>query len=185
MSRAAASAPGRVELEPIDLRHALAIQRLASDPTIGATSNVTVPYPSDGAVRFIRQAVRQWRAGKDFVFAVVASGEAVGACSLLGVGGVPRGAELGYWIGRPYWGRGYATDAARRVVGFGFRDLALQRIRSSCLVRNPASGRVLQKVGFRQKGIGGNPDPKWKPTDRFVLFELSRSDWLRSPQTGS
>jgi RimJ/RimL family protein N-acetyltransferase len=111
------------------------------------------------------------------VFAVVEAGEAVGVCSLLGVGGDPRSAELGYWIGRPHWGRGFATDAGRRVVGFGFRDLSLERIRSSCLLRNPASRRVLEKLGFRQTGVGGNADPKWNAGERFALFELDRSDW--------
>ena len=182
MSAGAARPAGaaRLELEPIDLRHARAVQELASDPGIGATSNVPAPYPSDGAVRFIRQAVRQWRAGKDFVFAVTVEGNAVGVCSLLGVGGDPRKAELGYWIGRPFWRRGYATEAAWRVVRFGFRDISLATIRSSCLVGNVASRRVLEKVGFRQTAIGGNANPKWKATDRFALFELTRSEWLRS-----
>jgi RimJ/RimL family protein N-acetyltransferase len=167
----------QILLEPVDLEHAAALQRLASDPAIGATSNLPSPYPRDGAVRFVRQALRRWRAGRDYVFAVISDAGPVGVCSLLAVGEAPRAAELGYWIGRPFWGEGYATEAARRVVRFGFRELALDRVRSSCLVRNPASRRVLEKVGFKATGVGGNANPKWSAGERFMLYELTRAHW--------
>ena len=175
-TRRAASSAAAIGLEPIDLEHALAVQALASDPAIGATSNVPWPYPPGEAVTFIRAAARHWRAGTDYVLAVTAEGRLVGVCSLLSVGGAPRSAELGYWIGRPYWGRGYATAAARRVVAFGFRDLGLALVRSSCLPENPASRRVLEKIGFRRTGVGGNAHPKWDRDRRFLLFELDAAE---------
>lgn len=63
-----------------------------------------------------------------------------------------RRAELGYWIGTPYWGRGYATEAAGAVVRYGFEHLGLNRIFAHHFKRNPASGRVLQRVGMQYEG---------------------------------
>ena len=61
-------------------------------------------------------------------------------------------AELGYWIGVPYWGNGYATEAAETLLDFGFDTLALERIWARAFVRNPASSRVLQKLGMKHEG---------------------------------
>ncbi|HEX5761267.1 MAG TPA: GNAT family N-acetyltransferase [Thermoanaerobaculia bacterium] len=175
----AAPAPA-VRLAPIGMEHAPAVQALVSDPAIAATSNIPAPYPPDGAAAFIRDMAAKAAAGTDFAFAVLAGETLAGVVGLHGVGGEPRGAELGYWIGRPYWGRGYATAAARLAVAFGFRELALDELRSSCLERNPASRTVLERAGFRQVGVGGNPDPKWGPEDTFLLVRLTREEWEAS-----
>ncbi|MEP7350276.1 MAG: GNAT family N-acetyltransferase [Sphingorhabdus sp.] len=72
----------------------------------------------------------------------------VGAC---GLGDRDGETELGYWIARPYWGLGYATEAARTVIGIA-RAVGHSRLVASHFVDNPASGRVLRKVGFRATG---------------------------------
>ena len=74
----------------------------------------------------------------------------VGAC---GLGRRPSGAvELGYWIARPFWGRGLATEAAEALVGIA-RALGVGQLQASHFVDNPASGRVLEKLGFETLGI--------------------------------
>ena len=76
--------------------------------------------------------------------------ELIGAC---GLGRRPSGAvELGYWIARAHWGRGYATEAGRQLIEVA-RTLRLTRIESSYFVDNPASGRVLEKLGFITTGL--------------------------------
>ena len=62
------------------------------------------------------------------------------------------GVHLGYWIARPYWGRGYATEAGRAVVALARHSLRLERLASAHFLDNPASGRVLRKLGFRPTG---------------------------------
>src|SRR5262245_10328390 len=139
-----------IQIEPLDFKHAKAVQALASDPAIGATSNVPSPYPADGAVSWIRHASLKRAQGADYCFAVIdGAGTVVGACSLIDVDKKSRSAELGYWIGKPYWGKGYATAAGRRVLAFGFNEIGLRRVVSNCLMRNRASYRVLEKLGFR------------------------------------
>jgi RimJ/RimL family protein N-acetyltransferase len=190
-----------VRLEPISLVHAAEVQELASDARIADTSNVPHPYPIDGAATWIRYTTAQREQGRELNFAIVAvdpvtalgagpstslragpstsprAGRVVGVCGVLNIGGVPRSGELGYWVGVPYWGRGYATAGASQLVKIVFEEHGVERLYSSCLVRNPASFRVLQKAGFRHVGYGTHPNTKWGPEDRFALFELMREEW--------
>ncbi len=74
----------------------------------------------------------------------------VGAC---GLGRRPSGSvEMGYWIARPFWGRGIATEACMALIAIA-RTLGLQRLEGSHFLDNPASGRVLEKLGFEPLGI--------------------------------
>ena len=74
----------------------------------------------------------------------------VGSC---GLGRRPSGAvELGYWISRPFWGRGYATESGRALIDIA-RALGIARLEGSHFLDNPASGRVLEKLGFEPVGI--------------------------------
>ena len=73
-----------------------------------------------------------------------------GSC---GLGRRPSGAvEMGYWIARPFWGRGFATEACTALIAIA-RSLGLERVEGSHFVDNPASGRVLEKLGFEPSGI--------------------------------
>jgi len=86
-------------------------------------------------------------------------------------------AELGYWLGVPYWGRGYATEAAREMLRYGFDDLRLHRIFASHFKNNPASGGVLRKIGMGYEGCQREHVRKW---DQFVdseLYGILRREW--------
>ena len=78
-------------------------------------------------------------------------------------------AELGYWIGVPYWGQGYATEAARAVVKYGFEIVQLNRIFAGHFKHNPASGKVLQKIGMKYEGCMRQNILKW---GNFIDVEL-------------
>lgn len=80
-----------------------------------------------------------------------------------------RRAELGYWIGVPFWGNGYATEAAQAVVRYGFEQLKLNRIFASHFKGNLASGCVLRKLGMRHEGCIREAVLKW---GEFVDLEL-------------
>ena len=94
----------------------------------------------------------------------------VGSC---GLGRRPSGAvELGYWIARPYWGLGYATEAAEAVVGIARDALRLKALSAGHFVDNPASGRVLEKIGFRPTGEVGRRYSAARRTSAYCrLFE--------------
>ena len=88
-----------------------------------------------------------------------------------------RKAELGYWVGKPFWGRGYATEAAGSIVDFGFDQLGLNRITAGHMVRNPASGRVMQKIGMREEGLLKGHVRKWGQFYDVSFYGLVRSDY--------
>jgi RimJ/RimL family protein N-acetyltransferase len=91
-------------------------------------------------------------------------------------------AELGYWIGVPYWGNGYATEAARAMLRYGFESLKLHRIFASYFKHNAASGRILVKLGMRHEGCQREHIRKW---DQFVdleLYGMLRQEWESSAQ---
>lgn len=144
---------GLVRVEPADERHAAAVQRLAEDPAIAATTNLPHPYPADGALRWAREAIDGRARGSLFAFVVLSGDTVVGVCSLMGVSPRHRAAELGYWIGVPYWGRGFATAGAHEVLAFGFGELRLRRVNAGVLDHNLASARVLRKLGFVPTGV--------------------------------
>jgi [ribosomal protein S5]-alanine N-acetyltransferase len=92
-------------------------------------------------------------------------------------------AGLYYWMGVPYWGRGYATEAARELVRHVFEDLGLGRIYADHVARNPASGRVLQKVGMSYEGCRRRDFKKWDRFEDLALYGVLAEEW--SPAAAS
>jgi ribosomal-protein-alanine N-acetyltransferase len=123
------------------------------------------PYEEGMAERFIEGARRAFEVGERVNFAVVLSegGTLLGGVTL-SINSRDDNAGLGYWIGVPYWGRGYATEAVREVGRYGFEELGLHRIHSDHFGSNPASGRVLQKAGLSYEGTRREHYKKWGNT---------------------
>lgn len=145
----------RLRLRGLELADAPVVQQLAGDPAIAATT-LTIPHPYtlDAAEAFIRWSHEAFERGEDTVFALVRKTDNV----LIGAMEISpehehRRASLGYWVGKPYWGQGYATEAARRLIRFGFEELRLNRIYATYFTHNPASARVMQKAGMTFEGI--------------------------------
>ncbi len=88
-------------------------------------------------------------------YAILHGDELCGAIGLVPQTDVYTGsAEIGYWLGEPYWGKGIMTRAVRLMVSYGFEKLDLRRIFTSVFAHNPASARVLEKAGFQFEGTG-------------------------------
>lgn len=145
----------RLLLRTPQLEDASEVQRLAGDFRIAdVTSSIPHPYPPELAQRWIERCAEEWASGAaaNFIITEADSGKLVGCMALKDIS---RGeAEVGYWIGVPYWSRGYASEACNALVDFAFRHLRLRRLHASHLARNPQSGRVLFKAGFRHLGLG-------------------------------
>jgi [ribosomal protein S5]-alanine N-acetyltransferase len=143
----------RLILRQFTLDDAPAIQRLAGAPEIAAGTFIPHPYEDGMAEQWITSQQADYKEGKLINFAVVLADEQ----SLIGSIAMKlypshRNGQLGYWIGVPYWGQGYCTEAAWAVLQFGFTQLDLQRVRAAHFKRNPASGRVMQKIGMQHEG---------------------------------
>ncbi len=144
----------RLLLRQPTLSHVADMQRLANHPAIGGnTLNIPYPYPDGAAEAFVNKVSDQWGEGGNYSFAVTRREDGM----FIGMAGIhPTGhdrAELGYWLGEPFWGQGYATEAARRVIQFGFEEMRLNRIYANYFTHNPASRRVMEKVGMTFEGV--------------------------------
>jgi RimJ/RimL family protein N-acetyltransferase len=112
-------------------------------------SRVPYPYTEDDAQTFMGRIEKGLQAGNDYVFAIrLKSGAFIG---LTGIHPVDAW-EFGYWIGKPYWGQGYATEAGRRAVRYAFEGLKADIVNAGWFHDNPRSGRVLAKLGFVPAG---------------------------------
>jgi RimJ/RimL family protein N-acetyltransferase len=130
------------------------VQRLAGDPAVADTTlAIPHPYPDGAAEAWIATHEAQFADGTGAIFAIAApeDGAVLGAIGVR-IDPAHRHGEIGYWIGKPFWGRGYATAALRLFVECCFAQLDLHRVYAHHLVRNPASGLVMQKAGMRFEG---------------------------------
>lgn len=140
----------RLRLDPVQAGDAEAIARLADDRHIAEmTARIPHPYGLADAVAFLADL------GDARVFAARRRSDAVflGLASLRGRA-EPETFELGYWLGRPFWGEGLGTEMAQALVDHAFGDLGAAFIEVRCRVVNAASRRVIQKCGFPYAGTG-------------------------------
>jgi RimJ/RimL family protein N-acetyltransferase len=137
-------------------------------PLIGArevaatTLRIPHPYTEDYAREFIAGAQADLASGDGLRLGMIIR-ETGALCGGIGlrIDADHCRAELGYWIGVPYWGNGYATESAIAVVRYGFETLNLHRIFASHTTNNPASGKVLQKIGMQYEGRMRSHILKW------------------------
>jgi RimJ/RimL family protein N-acetyltransferase len=138
----------RLKLRAPRREDAAAIAALANDLRVAAnTARLPHPYAIADAEEFI--ATVNAREG-DACFVVTREHQLIGAC---GVDLREEGPELGYWFGTSFWGRGYATEAARALIDYAFANLGCERLHSGARVSNPASRRVLEKCAFQWTGV--------------------------------
>ena len=144
--------------------------RLAGAREIAATTtNIPHPYTEADARMFLAHSFEDFRNDRAVHFAVTVP-PSRSLCGAVGLFLAPQHqrAELGYWIGKPFWGKGIATEAATAVVSFGFGSLALHRIHASHYTGNAASQRVLEKIGMRHEGRARQHLLKW---DQWIDVE--------------
>jgi [ribosomal protein S5]-alanine N-acetyltransferase len=142
-------ATARLVLRSLREEDAPAVQRLLSTPHFAPhTVSFPYPYPPGAALAWIRQKHSREEAGLEHQWAITRpNGEFMGS---IGIATRPETStgHIGYWIGHDHWNRGYATEAARAVMEYGFGALGLARIEAMCFPGNPASARVLEKAGL-------------------------------------
>ncbi|HSV98950.1 MAG TPA: GNAT family protein [Sedimentisphaerales bacterium] len=143
---------GEYVIRDLTIEDASAIVRYANNRKIAMWLRDRFPYPytAADANRFLAAVTRQ---DPRTVFAIATQAEVIGGIGLEFRDDVHRyTAELGYWLGEPFWGRGVMTEAVRRFAGWAFENLEVHRICVSIFDGNDASVRVLEKAGFQREG---------------------------------
>lgn len=172
----------RLILRPFRLTDAPVVRKLAGDKAIADTTiRIPHPYKEGLAEKWIETHRKAFVRDQFVVFAVVRRRRErlIGAISLT-LDRWNESTELGYWIGRRYWNRGYATEAAEIMLMYGFNELGVNKIHAHHFVRNPASGRVLEKIGMKREGLLRQHIKKGDTFEDIVQYGILREEY----QTG-
>ena len=175
----------RLMLRPFTMADAPAVKRLAGAPEVADTTlSLPHPYPDGAAEEWIGTHAEQFASGTGATFAMVDRGT-IEVCGAIALDITPRfrRAEMGYWLGVPYWNRGYTTEAAAAILKYGFETLNLHRIFAQHFTRNPASGRVMQKIGMIFEGILREHLLKDGRFEDVAVYGILQREW-RAQQAG-
>lgn len=169
----------RLILRPFEPGDAATVQTLAGVREIADTTlNIPHPYEDGVAEAWIATHGPAFENCTLAVFAITLreTGQLVGAIGLHIERRSNQG-KLGYWIGKPFWNRGYATEAAIAIIRYGFASLDLNRIDAWHFARNPASGRVKLKAGMRREGTARQSVIKRGAYEDLNACAILREDW--------
>jgi 8-oxo-dGTP diphosphatase len=148
----------RLTLRPLQPSDATNLHRLVNDwAVVRMLSALPFPYPRPLADEWIASAQRLWEQGREYHFAI--TGHENGKEMLIGAAGLKfdrakRTADLGYWVGKRYWGHGVASEATTKLISWALANLDIDRITASVIEDNEPSARVLLRAGFKQTGSG-------------------------------
>ncbi|MBU0660909.1 GNAT family N-acetyltransferase [Patescibacteria group bacterium] len=145
----------RLILRPFTLDDAKDVQAIAGDKAVAdTTEQIPHPYPDGVAEEWIATHAEAFAAGEAINCAIVLqdTGVLIGNVGLQIAKKDKRGL-LGYWMKQSEWGNGYATEAATALINYAFEEHGLHKVYAEYISRNPASGRVMEKIGMKQEGI--------------------------------
>jgi RimJ/RimL family protein N-acetyltransferase len=163
----------RLALRAPRLEDAKKVMALANDRRIAEnTARIPHPYRISDAESFIGGANKS---GEAAFLITLRDGTIVGACGIMFH--YDTTPELGYWLGVPYWGKGYATEALHAVIDHAFTDLEHAVLEAGARVTNPGSRRVLEKCGFQWTGVGLYRINSIKSSAPIDRFRLERGIW--------
>ena len=163
----------RLTLRAPCLEDANVVAALANDRRIAEnTARIPHPYKLSDAESFIGGANKT---GEALYLITLRDKTVIGACGVMFQ--YEATPELGYWLGVPYWGKGYAPEALHAVIDYAFTDLAHAALQAGARVTNPASRRVLEKCGFQWTGVGLYRISSIKSSAPIDRFRLERGIW--------
>lgn len=167
----------RLRIRPYTERDIPELVPLIGSREVAATTlRIAHPYTEQDARSFLELAEepdKLWLA-----ITLSADGRQIGGIGLR-IDHDQQHGELGYWLGLPYWGHGYATEAAREMLRYGFEELGMHRIFASHFKHNAASGRILKKIGMRYEGCQRGHVRKWEQFVDSELYGILRQEWDR------
>ncbi|MBD3885916.1 GNAT family N-acetyltransferase [Phormidium tenue FACHB-886] len=171
----------RLILRPLNPSDAPSIQEKVSVRAITDTTiSIPHPYPDGEAERYITRQLDAAEAGYSVTFGLECK-SLEGICGILEIREIEQEhaqAELSFWVAAELWGQGYMSEALKPVIAFGFKYLSLNRLYAYHMLRNPGSGKVLQKNGFVQEGVLRQRVRKWGVFEDVALWAILQQDWL-------
>ena len=143
-----------VFLRDLTFEDASQIDAFASNIEV-AQSTLTIPhpYPKDSAKEFIHFALDAQKNGNLVIYAIIEkeTNQLIGIINLM-IQPIYKRGELGYWIAKEYWGKGYGTEAAKCLMQYGFEEMELHKIFARAFSSNVGSYKIMQKIGLQYEG---------------------------------
>lgn len=169
----------RLLLRPFHLDDAAVVAEYCGEWDLArTTANIPHPYEQPMAEQWISTHQPSFDQGNSLTLAITRTEDArlVGAVGL-SLYSSNRLAELGYWVGKPHWNHGYATEAATAVIQFAFENLEVNRIQARHIASNPASGRVMEKAGMTFEGILRQSIFRWGEFEDAAIYSILRREF--------
>ncbi len=172
----------RLVLRPLEARDRARLVKLANNWKVAKNlSTMPYPYTEAAADDWLGKQAELWAGGKTVTLAITEDGEMIGG---IGVGVRDHSEwEMGYWLGEPYWNRGYVSEAARALRDYAFEGLKLDKIVAGHYPDNHASGAILTKLGFRYTKETLRPSLALGCKVKCLDMELPRARWLELQAT--
>ncbi len=175
----------RLVLRPYTPADAARVREMCDDEAVASTVlNMPHPYPEGAAEKWISTHAESFRQGTELTLAITLkpAGTVVGSIGL-SVNKTHKRGELGYMVAREHWNHGYCTEAARAMIEYGFTVLGLNRIQAMHFPRNPASGRVVQKLGMTKEGVLRQYVCNHGTFEDAVLYSMTRAEYEMAQRT--
>ncbi len=149
----------RLHLDSISMSDAESIAENANDYdiayNIGRWGSFPYPYEKKDALRFIEQSSNDYASGRGFHFAARLNdgNTLVGVCGIRVIDYEDRSCEIGYWLGRRYWGSGYGKEEVKLLLALAFKELKMHRVTAVTFAFNSRSIHLLEAIGFKKEGM--------------------------------
>lgn len=169
----------RLSLQKFRLSHAEEFSALLEDKEVAATT-LMLPSPCSmsDAKNMLTEYIDEEKHRKSMRWAMTKDNKLIGSIHL-----VPNtnfnSAELGFWLGKKFWGKGFTYEASKTVINFGFNELKLNRIQAHAMVENASSLKLLEKLGFAQEGYHPDLVIKWGEYKDVLTFGLLRINYQK------
>lgn len=178
----------RLQLRPLVVGDADGLFPLAADPEVAKMMSWDAHRDRGDTVAFLERMVATRDEGSSVGWAIVFEGKPVGVISLDGIRWEFRAwrtdrAELGYWLGKPYWGQGLMSEAATAALRFAFETLGLHKVTIGCVEGNAGSRAIIEKLGFRFLALFQEDFWRFGRWWDHRRYELTAGEWADSTRT--
>lgn len=146
------------------------------------TCSIPYPYPEKEAIDFIKRAHKKYTKKQEFNFAIalVRTDSVIGGIGLRNIDFDNKSAEVGYWIGKKFWGKGYTSEALMLALDFAFRKVKLNRVWAKVFEQNKASVKVLQNCNFTKEALMRQSKFRYSKWHNEFIYSILRKEFLLS-----
>ncbi|HYK74918.1 MAG TPA: GNAT family N-acetyltransferase [Pseudoneobacillus sp.] len=169
----------RLILRQLTIEDADRVEELASDYDVARTTlTIPYPYPKGSAKQFITSVLDAENDGRIAIFAIEKRSEPgpIGIINISITQPHQRG-ELAYWIGKPFWNKGFGSEAAKAMIEYGFKELKLNRLFAASFTNNPGSWRIMEKIGMKSEGVLRQHVLKWGEFVDLTYYGLLKEEY--------